>query len=120
MHAVMSMKGARETRPVFIPENFASSMGGAQIIMKSSSKIYSAYSILEENQDNYLYSDEKLPIEIIICLKDEIRIDAILLKSSEMYSSIVGNFTIEGIFTLDSDKWFSLGNYTAENRFGWQ
>jgi len=39
------------------------------ILRLSSNKIKAAQSILEYNSDRYLYTDEVLPLEIVIALK---------------------------------------------------
>ena len=40
------------------------------ILRLSSNKIKAAQSILQYNADRYLYTDEKLPLQIIIALKE--------------------------------------------------
>jgi len=48
--------------------------GGAMILRLSSNKIKAAHSILDYNNDKYLYTDETLPFEIVIALKEEVSI----------------------------------------------
>lgn len=83
-----------DSQAVEYDDNFASLNGGAIILRKSSRKIHKAEAILEDNNEKYLYSDEKLPIEIIIALKQEVKIDRIRIKSNQIYSSIVKNFIL--------------------------
>ena len=39
------------------------------ILRISSNKIKSAQALLDDNNDKYMYTNEKLPIEIVIALK---------------------------------------------------
>lgn len=86
--------------------------------MKSSPRIKSINSILEDGTDKYMYTDEQLPIKIIIGLNEEIAIDSIIIQSFEMYSCITKDFMVEGKFTMDDKKWVYLGRFKAENTFG--
>lgn len=58
-----------ETRAVEYDDNYASLNGGAIVLRKSSQKIHNAQAILEDSSEKYLYSDAKLPIEIVVALK---------------------------------------------------
>jgi hypothetical protein len=58
----------RPSKPVNYKDNFASITGGAQILMISSDQIMSSKSILDSNPDTYLYTDEAVPITIVIGL----------------------------------------------------
>lgn len=73
---------------IYYENNYASLNGGAKIIMKSSAKIKSINSILDDSVDKYMYTEEKLPIKIVIGLNEEIAIESIIITSMEMYSSI--------------------------------
>ena len=44
------------------------------VLKKSSLKIRSSQAILDDNMDHYMYTDEKMPLEIIIALKEEVSI----------------------------------------------
>lgn len=63
-----------EGRPVEYDDNYASLNGGAIILRKSSNRIHNAQAILEDSPEKYLYSEEKLPIEVVIALKEEVKI----------------------------------------------
>jgi len=56
------------SKPVNYKDNFASISGGAQILMISSDQVMSPKSILDSNPDTYLYTDDSLPITIVIGL----------------------------------------------------
>jgi hypothetical protein len=81
-----------EIQEVSYADNYASLNGGAIVIRKSSQRIHKAESILEDSSDKYLCTDEKLPIEVIIALKEEVKIERISIRSNEVYSSIVKEF----------------------------
>lgn len=53
---------------IYYENNYASLNGGAKIIMKSSNKIKSINSILDDSVDKYMYTEERLPIKIVIGL----------------------------------------------------
>ena len=59
---------ASRPKKVYYDINYANLYGGAKIIMKSSSKIKLINSILEDGPDKYMYTEEKLPLKIIIGL----------------------------------------------------
>lgn len=86
--------------------------------MKSSAKIKSINSILDDSVDKYMYTEEKLPIKIVIGLNEEIAIESIIITSMEMYSSITKQFSVDGKFSMEDSKWVPLGLFTAQNQFG--
>lgn len=105
-------------KKVYFPINFASSSGGARIVMKGSDKIKAINSILDDGFDSYMYTTEQAPIKFILGLNEEIAIESIIIKSFEMYSRITKEFKVEGKFTLEDKKWVWLGTFTATNKFG--
>jgi hypothetical protein len=103
-------------------DNYASLNGGAIIIRKSSHRIHNAQAILEDSSEKYLYSDEQLPIEVVIALKEEVKIERISIRSNEVYSSIVRDFMLEGALDLEEEGesdskgyWFKLLSTSAKN-----
>ena len=48
-----------------------------------------------------MYTDEKLPFEIVIALKEEVSIDRIGIKTNEYYSNSINKFIVYGAFSLD-------------------
>ena len=63
-----------EAVPVVYDENFASINSGALLLAKSSSLIKGEKAILDDNVDKYLYTDDPMPLELIIALKEEVKI----------------------------------------------
>lgn len=58
-------------------------------------------SILEDGVDKYMYTDEQLPIKLIIGLNEEVALESIIIQSYEMYSCITKEFKVEGKFTME-------------------
>jgi hypothetical protein len=81
-------------KEVYYHSNYANLFGGAKIVMKSSERIKEINAILSDSVDQYLYTDEKLPIQFIIGLNEEIAISSVILQSEEMYSCITKEFRI--------------------------
>ena len=77
-------------------ENFASINSGALLLAKSSSLIKGEKAILDDNMDKYLYTDDLLPLELIIALKEEVKIERIRILSSEIYSCTIKDFSVYG------------------------
>jgi hypothetical protein len=71
-----------EVEEVSYDNNYASLNGGAILLRKSSQRIHKAEAILEDSSDKYLYSDEQLPIEVVIALKEEVKVEKISIRSS--------------------------------------
>lgn len=57
-----------------------------------------------------MYTDEDLPLEIVIALKEEVSVDRIVIKSNEYYSSTIREFVFYGAFSLEKgqENWFRL------------
>lgn len=90
------------------------------ILRLSSNNIKAADSILDYNNDKYLYTDETLPFEIVIALKEEVSIQRIVIRSKEIYSSIMNQFIVYGAIALtnqenEEDNWSKLVEAKAKN-----
>ena len=81
----------KSNRNTIIAPNFADSFGGAAILAKSP-EARSTTNILIGDDDKYMYMERNLPIYFVIGLKEEVAVSKILMKSREMYSSIVKHF----------------------------
>ena len=95
------------------------------ILRISSQNIKSPNSLLDDDNGKYMYTTENFPLEIVIALKEEVSIEKIMIKSKEVYSSIIKKFIIFGAFALDHshkghDNWFKLVEATAKNEAGEQ
>ena len=67
---ILEVPARKKPKKIFYEDNFANLHGGAKIIMKSSPKIKYVNSILEDTIDKYMYTNEQLPIKIIIGLNE--------------------------------------------------
>ena len=74
------------------------------ILRLSSNKIKTSQSILDYKMDRYLYTDQRLPFEIVVALKEEVSIERIAIRSREIYSSIVNEFIVYGAIALTNEE----------------
>ncbi|GAB2224288.1 hypothetical protein Droror1_Dr00005041 [Drosera rotundifolia] len=95
--------------------NYASAAKGAKVLTFNK-EAKGASNILGKDKDKYLRNpcsaEEKI---VIIELSEETLVDTIEIANFEHYSSNLKDFEILGSLAYPTDKWVSLGNFTAGN-----
>lgn len=95
--------------------NYASSSKGAKVL-SFNKEAKGASNILGKDKDKYLRNpcsaEEKY---VIIELSEETLVDTIQIANFEHHSSNLKDFELLGSSVYPTDKWVSLGNFTAGN-----
>jgi hypothetical protein len=67
-----------------------------------------------------MITDCKIPNQyLVISLKEEIEVTALMLVNLELFSSTLKHFQLYGSLIYPADEWNFLGNFTAQNNNEW-
>ncbi|CAD8200992.1 unnamed protein product [Paramecium octaurelia] len=101
-------------------QNFASQFGGAIILTKSSA-LKQVDNVLVDSVEVYMITEcNQKNVFFVVCLKEEISLEAITFINKELYSSSIKNFQVYGSVVYPTKEWELLGNFFAEDTNEWQ